>query len=111
MRGCDCGSSEPRHRLGWPRCSPQHAAKAGEGPRTGRERLACGRRGSSSEQGEREVPRPRQPHPHPHQPPPTRSPPSPSPRGGRGTSAFWRPSARRRASRCRSCKGSGTPGA
>ena len=43
--------------------------------------------------------------------PPSRSPPSPSPRGGRSMSAPWRPSARRRASRCRSCKGSGTPGA
>ena len=43
--------------------------------------------------------------------PPSRSPPSPSPRGGRGTSAPRCPSARRRASRCRSCKGSGTPGA
>ena len=43
--------------------------------------------------------------------PPSRSPPSPSPRGGRGTSAPRRPSARRRASCCRSCKDSGTPGA
>ena len=43
--------------------------------------------------------------------PPSRFPPSPSPRGGRGTSAPRRPSARRRASRCRSCKDQGTPGA
>ena len=110
-RGWDRGPGEPRHRLGRPQRSPQHAAKAGEGPRTGHGRLAGGRRSSSSGQGEREVPRPRQPHPHPHQSPQGRSPPSPSPRGGRGTSGPRRPSARRRASRCRSCKDSGTPGA
>ena len=60
---------EPRHRLGRPRRGPQHATKAGEGPRTGHGRLASGRRSSRSGQGAREVPRPRQPHPHPHQPP------------------------------------------
>ena len=68
-RGCDRGPGGPRHRLGRPRRDPEHAAKAGEGPRTGHGRLAGGRRSSSSGQGEREVPRPRQPHPHPHQHP------------------------------------------
>ena len=48
---------------------------------------------------------------HTHTSLPSRFPQRPSPRGGRGTSAPRRPSARRRASRCRSCKGSGTPGA
>ena len=61
-RGCYRGPGGPRHRLGRPRRDPQHAAKAGDGPRTGHERLAGGRRSSSSGQGEREVPRPRQPH-------------------------------------------------
>ena len=68
-RGSDRGPSGPRHCLGRPRRDPQHAAKAGDGPRTGHGRLAGSRRSSSSGQGEREVPRPRQPHPHPHQPP------------------------------------------
>ena len=91
--------------------APSTPPKAGDGPRTGHGCLAGGLRGSSSGQGGREVPRPRQPHAHPHQPPQSRSPPSPSPRGGRGTSAPRCPSACRRASRCRSCKGSGTPSA
>ena len=79
-RGCHRGPGEPRHCLGRPRRGPQHAAKAGEGPRTGHERLASGRRSSSRGQGEREVPRPRQPHPHPHQPPKP-FPPKPFPPG------------------------------
>ena len=111
MRGCERGPGGPRHRLGRPRRDPQHAAKAGDGPCTGHGRLTGGRRSSSSGQGERKVPHPRQPHPHPHQPPQAVPPHSPSPRGGRGTPAPRRPSARRRASRCRSCKDSGTPGA
>ena len=68
-RGCGRDPGGPRRRLGRPRRGPQHAAQAGEEPRTGRGRLAGGRRSSSSGQGEREVPRPRQPNPHPHQPP------------------------------------------
>ena len=67
MRSCDRGPGETRHGLGRPRRGPQHAAKAGEGPRTGHGLLAGGCRSRSSGQGEREVPRPRQPHPHPHQ--------------------------------------------
>ena len=64
------------------------------------------------------APTPTRPTPTPA--PPSRSAPSRSPRGGRGTSAPRSgrgtsaprsPSARRRASRCCSCKGSGTPGA
>ena len=44
--------------------------------------------------------------------PPSRSPPRPpSPQGRRSTSAPRRPSVRRWASRCRSCRGSRTPGA
>ena len=58
-RGCNRGPGGPRHRLGWPRRDPQHAAKAGDGPRRGHGRLAGGRRSSSTGQGEREVPRPR----------------------------------------------------
>ena len=69
MRNCDRGPGGPHHRLGRPRRDPQHAAQAREEPRTGRERLAGGRRSSSFGQGEREVPHPRQPHSHPHQPP------------------------------------------
>ena len=42
--------------------------------------------------------------------PPSRTPPSPSPRGGSGMTAPRSASAHRRASRCRNCKGSGTPG-
>ena len=48
---------------------------------------------------------------HTHTSPPKPFPPKPFPRGGCGTSAPRRPSARRWASGCRSCKGSGTPGA
>ena len=68
-RGCNRGPGELRHRLGRPRRGPQHATKAGDGPRTGQGRLAGGRCSSSSGQGGREVPRQRQPHTHPHQPP------------------------------------------
>ena len=109
-RSCDRGPGGPRHRLGRPRRDPQHVAQAREEPCAGHGRLAGGRRSSGSGQGERKVPRPRQPHPHPHQPPQSSSPPSASPRGGSRTSAPRRPSARRRASPCCSCKGSGTPG-
>ena len=49
-RGCDCGPGEPRHRLGRPHRGPQHATKAGDGPRRGHGHLAGGRRSSSSGQ-------------------------------------------------------------
>ena len=49
MRGCDRGPGGPRHRLGRPRRDPQHAAKAGDGPRTGHGRLAGGRHSSRGE--------------------------------------------------------------
>ena len=52
-RGCDHGPGGPRHRLGRPRCDPQHAAKAGDGPRTGHGRLAGGRYSSEGERGGR----------------------------------------------------------
>ena len=47
---------------------------------------------------------------HTHTSPPKPYPPKPFPRGGSGTTAPRSASARRRASRCRNCKGSGTPG-
>ena len=101
-----CSTSSAGHAA-----APSMPRKRGAGPCTGHGPLAGGRRSSSSGQGGRKVPRPRQPHPHPHQPPRAVSPQSPSPRGGRGTSAPRGPSAGCQASRCRSCKGSGTPGA
>ena len=52
-RGCDRGPGGPRHRLGRPRRNPQHAAKAGDGPRTGHGRLAGGRHSSRGERGGR----------------------------------------------------------
>ena len=110
-RGWDRGPGEPRHRLGRPRRGPLHATNAGDGPRAGHGRLAGSRRRSSGGQGGREVPRPHQPNQHPHQPPQAVPPLALPPTGGRGTSAPWRPSVRRRASRCCSCRGSGTPGA
>ena len=105
-------SGEPRHRPGRPRRGPQHAPGSRDRPCAGPERLAGGRRSSSSGQGGRQVPRPRQPQPHPHQPPqavplqgrlPCRAdaarPPPPH------------PSVRRPASRRRSCGANRTPGA
>ena len=52
-RGCGRDPGGPRHRLGRPRRDPQHAAKAGDGPRTGHGRLAGGCHGSRGEQGGR----------------------------------------------------------
>ena len=103
-RGCDRGPGEPRHRLGRPRRGPQHATKVGDGPRRRslQQQQWAGRARSTA-------PIPTLPTPTPA--PPSRSPHSPSPRGGRGTSTPRRPSVRRRASRFRSCRGSGMPGA
>ena len=101
--GCTRGRSR---RPGQPRHSTWHAAGARYRLRAVPGRLSGDRHGRGRRQGGRQVRRPQQAQPHPHQRPQAVPPPRPpTPRGGRGPSAPRLPSARRRASRCRSCSG------
>ena len=89
--------------------APARRASGGRtphGPRTPRRRPPQQQQWAGRARSTAPTPTP----PTPTPAPPSRTPPSPSPRGGSGTSAPRRASARRRASRCRNCKGSGTPG-
>ena len=90
----------------------RHVAGAGDRARAGPERLAESRRSRSGAKGGRHstVPTPSPATPTPAPPSRTRPRP-PSPRGGRGPLAPRRLRVRRRASHCRSCSGSKTPGA
>ena len=89
-----------------PPARPESGGRTPHGPQAPRRRPP--RQQQRAKRARSTTPTPAPPTPTPA--PLSHSPPSPSPRGGRSTSAHRRPSARRRASRCRSCKGSGTPG-